>query len=88
MYGQWVTVNLGEDIECKVWVACVPNTPKDVLQREALGILSNRLPEKKTGIWALGDALQKISDYEYSQRYGTRYEAEKELNRLLEQESK
>lgn len=85
MYGKWVLINLGEDIECRVWVACVPDTPEDVLQRRAIASLKSRLPEKKTGLAALGDSLQIISDYEYSQGYGSRYDAEQELKRILKE---
>lgn len=85
MYGEWVTVELGDGVECRVWVTCVPNTPNDILQRRAIGILQNRLPVKKSGIWAAGGSLQAISDFEYLQGYGSRYEAEKKLNRLMEE---
>ncbi|GAB6989420.1 hypothetical protein [Paenibacillus pini] len=84
MYGKWVVINLGEDIKCKVWVACLPDTPEDILQRRALNQLQRRLPEKKTGIAAYGDAMQKIEDYEYSQGRGFRYNAEQFLKKLME----
>ena len=85
MYGKWVTVNLGEDIECKVCVPCVPDTPIDVLERQAINILRSRLPEKKKGIWGLGEALQAISDFEYSMGCGVRYELEQNLKDLLKE---
>jgi hypothetical protein len=74
MYGKWVTVNLGEDIQCQVWVTCVPSTTAGELQHRAMGTLKSRIPEKKTGIMRLGDTLQTISDYEY-----LRYEMEQKL---------
>mgnify|MGYP006976762504 CR=1 FL=1 len=83
MYGKWVTVNLGEGIECKVFVLCTPTTPDDVLQRLAINTLRSRLPEKKTGLAAGMEAISIISDWECSQGRGARFEAEKELERLI-----
>jgi hypothetical protein len=85
MYGRWVTIDFGDSIECRVWVSCTPSTPEDVLQRLAMNILQSRIPQKKTGLAAGMDAIERISDYEYSQGYGTRYEIEKKLKRLLEE---
>jgi hypothetical protein len=83
MYGKWVTVNLGDSIKCRVWVNCVPSTPENELQQSALRILKNRLPEKKEGTHGLGDSLQAISDYEYSQGFGIRFEMEKKLEKMI-----
>ena len=46
MFGKWVVVNLGEGVECKVFVLCVPSTPDDVLQAHAYGILASRLTQR------------------------------------------
>lgn len=86
MYGKWVTVNLGDDIECKVWITCVPSTPEDELQRRAMARIQRKLPkEKKNHMEMYADALEMISDYEYSQGYGVRWEAEQKLKKLLEE---
>jgi hypothetical protein len=88
MYGKWVTVNLGDSIECKVWVSCVPSTPVDELQHLAINILRSRLPEKKTGIAAGMEAITIISDYEYSQGYGLRWEMEQRLKSMTFEDAK
>lgn len=85
MHGKWVTVDLGVDIDCKVWIPCLPDTPIDVLKRQAISILKSRLPEKKKGIWGLGEALQAISDFEYSMGCGVRYELEQKLKDLIKE---
>jgi hypothetical protein len=81
MNGEWVTLNLDDDIECKIWVGCDSSTPNDVLERLAIDKLHNSLPKKKTGLAAAMDALETISDYEYSMGLGRRYEIEQELKR-------
>ena len=48
MYGKWVTLNLGENIECRVFVLCTPATPLVELQEKALAILRGRLAELTT----------------------------------------
>ena len=85
MNGEWVTVRLGEDVECRVLVLCIPNTPYEVLQRIALNMLKSRIPEKKEEIFGLSDSLQIISDYEYSQGIGSRYKTEQKLKEIYEQ---
>ena len=50
MYGEWVTLNLGEGIECKVYVTCTPNTNPIELEDRALNILRNKANETKS--WA------------------------------------
>lgn len=43
MYGEWITVFYDEVVECKVWVACVPDTPIEELHKRAKEILKARL---------------------------------------------
>jgi len=50
MFGKWIYVNLGEGIECKVFVLCVPATPDDVLQTCAFSKLASRLTERAGGV--------------------------------------
>jgi hypothetical protein len=38
MYGKWVTLNLGEGIECRVFVSCSPSTPDEELKHRAVEI--------------------------------------------------
>ncbi|WP_340032548.1 hypothetical protein NSQ20_11835 [Paenibacillus sp. FSL K6-1122] len=43
MYGKWVTICLGDSIECKVWVSCTPSTSEEALQSSARSILKKKL---------------------------------------------
>lgn len=89
MYNQmdkkWVELQLGDDIKCSVEVRCIPGTPQDVLQRLALAVLQDSIPKKKTGLSSLGESLQRISDYEFSQGRGRAYEAHQESSRNLKE---
>ena len=42
MYGKWVTVDLGDSVQCKIWVYCTPETSEAYLQK------SKRLTKGKT----------------------------------------
>lgn len=46
MYGQWVTLNLGEDVKCMVFVLCSPDTPEEKLIEKALNKLKIKIEEK------------------------------------------
>ena len=50
MFGKWVSINLGEGIECKVFVLCVPSTPDDVLQARAFDQLASRLTQRTADV--------------------------------------
>jgi hypothetical protein len=39
MYGEWVTLNMGEAVEAKVFVLCTDTTPEDKKQRLAKALL-------------------------------------------------
>jgi hypothetical protein len=43
MYGRWVTVDLGDNIECRVWVHCTPDDSEEYLQKRARAQLIARL---------------------------------------------
>lgn len=43
MFGKWVIINLGSEIECKVWVWCTPSTSENELQNKAFQIIKNNL---------------------------------------------
>ncbi|RXZ78122.1 hypothetical protein EBB07_29145 [Paenibacillaceae bacterium] len=62
MLGKWVTLKLGKEIECRVYVISAPDTSEATLS----------------------ESLQAISDHEYSRGYGSVYEAEQRLNKLVE----
>ncbi|MCY9593981.1 hypothetical protein PC41400_14690 [Paenibacillus chitinolyticus] len=62
MYGKWVTLNLGEDFQCKVWVSCLPSTLESELQRMAINKLQCNLPKEKKGFSAAMDSLEIILD--------------------------
>lgn len=64
MYGKWVTVHLGDNIRCQVYVFCSPDATYDELQERAKQILRNKLGEPKKGIWALGDNLRIIEEFD------------------------
>ena len=82
MYGRWVTLFYDDIVECKVFVSCTPSTPAEELRNRAIKIMQNRLPEKKTGISATMEAIENISNYEYENGFGAKFEAEQLLNEL------
>lgn len=88
MYAKWVMVNLGDNIECIVYVGCTPNTPEDELQRRAIALLMNRLPtpKKKSDMETYSDSLRLIDEYNYSQGHGFRFDMEQRLKELTESE--
>lgn len=43
MFGRWVTLNLGDDFEARVWVTCTPNTTEEELIKKANGKMFNRM---------------------------------------------
>lgn len=45
MYGEWVTVDFGDSIQCKVWVPCTPDSSEVYLQKKARDLLRARLAE-------------------------------------------
>lgn len=63
MYGKWVTVDLGESIECKVFVWCTPDTPDYELKNLAMMQLKTQLKQQE-GIWGLGKSLEAIRQFE------------------------
>ena len=48
MYGRWVTVHLGDGTRYKVevWVNCSPDTPATELEKQARGMLMDKLIEE------------------------------------------
>lgn len=47
MYGEWVTLNLGDGFEIRVFVYCVPYTPRATLIAAARGMLIRELQKGK-----------------------------------------
>lgn len=84
MYGQWVVLFYDDIVECKVWVNCTPSTPAEELRNRAIKVLQNRLPAKKTGIAAAMEAIDTISNYEYENGIGARFESEQWLKNCFE----
>ena len=46
MFGKWVTIDLGEDVRCDVFVLCTPATPDDILQTRAFAQLASHLTQR------------------------------------------
>ncbi|MFD0587753.1 hypothetical protein ACFQZE_07040 [Paenibacillus sp. GCM10027627] len=84
MYGEWITINLGDDIECRVFITCTPSTLPEIKERRAIQKLMNGIPnnmDSEPTIYA--EALQKIDEFNYSQNKGTRPDPEQILNELI-----
>ena len=45
MYGEWITLNLGDCFQVKVWVFCTPKTPKAEKSAMAIARLRGALGE-------------------------------------------
>lgn len=43
MYGEWVRLDLGNEIDCKVFVMCTPDTTDEELQKRAFAQLAKAL---------------------------------------------